>query len=268
MMNPCCETGMRSGFTDPSILDRRSGAEIPGARTPRLMSGTLHATAAVVWIDPGIIKGWLPPGLRFPDDRPDPHPLTIIWGHQDQVTAFPRGGRFPLPWTLNYSEIITAVPDLRLDQSLAWQHDGPVTYLPRLYMNSWRAALLGRAFYGFSKAYARIDVSENHYRAVDRRGRPLLTVNVERRSSPRAADADCHGLFKQPVALPESGRLVLARFETTLSEAALKPVSLQIDVQPALLSYLPEIRGFRPGIDQQPDGAFEFSADWSLMRVE
>lgn len=238
-----------------------------GAPPLRLLSGTFHATTAVVRIDPGIIAGWLPTGIRFPEERPDPHPLIIVWGFQHEVSAFPGGGRIPVPWRLSYSEIITAVPDLRLDPDLALDYDGPVTYLPRLYMNSWRAALLGRAFYGFSKAYARIDGTPDHFQAVDRRGQALLTATVRERSASRAIGADQDGLFDQPVALSASGRLILARFETPLSGQIQHPVSLEIDVQPAMLSWLPEIRQSVAGVDQQPDGAFQFSTSWSLLRV-
>jgi hypothetical protein len=258
------EATAQPGLTTGGILQRELMRDT--AEPLRLLSGTFHATTAMIWIDPGIIGGWLPAGIRFPEHRPDPHPLIIIWGAQHDVSAFP-GGRFPIPWRLSYSEIITAVPDLRLDPDLPIDYDGPVTYLPRLYMNSWRAALLGRAFYGFSKAYARIDGTRDHFQAADRRGRPLLTATVNGRSAPRAIEEYRNGLIDQPVALSASGRLILARFETPLLGDTLNPVSVEIDVRPALLSWLPEIRKSVRGIDREADGAFQFETVWSLTRL-
>jgi hypothetical protein len=44
-------------------------------------------------------------------------------------------------------------------------------------------------------------------------------------------------------------------------------VSVEIDVRPRLLSYLPAIRQSLRGFDQTPDGAFQFSAPWTLKRL-
>jgi hypothetical protein len=239
----------------------------------RMLSGILHATAVTVRIDPGIIAGWLPRGVRFPETRPDLYPLVILWGTQQDVSAFPGGGQFSLPWRLCYSEIITAVPGLRLSPDAGVSCTGPVTYLPRLYMNSWRAALLGRAVYGFRKAYARIEQSPRTFQAANRHGEQLLSATIEERcdrrpdASPRARSTDQPRLFHEPVALDAAGRLMLARFEWGASHEAARSVSVDVDVRPRLLSYLPAIRQSICGCDQERDGAFQFSAPWTLRRL-
>ena len=238
------------------------------AATPAAMlTGTLSATAVTVRIDPGIIQGWLPTGVRFSESPPDPYPLTIVWGSQHDVTAFPGGRRIPVPWRLSYAEIITAVPDLQLDPESGIDFRGPVTYLPRLYMNSWRAALLGRAVYGFSKAFARIDATEQEFRAADRRGRPLMSACIVDGPSLPAPGGPQRRLFEQPVVLKTGGDLLISRFETNLAKKPVKPVSLTLDLQPALLSYLPLIRRHVPAIDRQLDGAYQFSTAWALKPI-
>jgi hypothetical protein len=69
------------------------------------------------------------------------------------------------------------------------------------------------------------------------------------------------------VALEAAGRLMLARFEWGQSHEAARSVSVEIDVRPRLLSYLPAIRQSLRGFDQTPDGAFQFSAPWTLRRL-
>lgn len=232
--------------------------------TGALLTGTLQATAVTVWIDPGIIRGWLPSGVRFEDSPPDPYPLSVVWGAQLNVTAYPGGQRFPFPWRLSYAEIITAVPNLQLDPISGIDYDGPVTYLPRLYMNSWRAALLGRAFYGFSKAYARIEATESAFRAADRHGHALMSANIVDDSGTPSQGTTCSNLFEQPVVLKAAGRLLAARFETDLARKPAQPVSVDFELRPRLLSYLPAIRRQAPGIDREPGGGYRFSTDWSL----
>jgi hypothetical protein len=239
----------------------------------RMLSGVLQATAVTVRIDPGIIAGWLPREVWFPEPRPNLYPLMILWGAQQDVCSFPGGGRWPLPWRLNYSEIITAVPGLRLAPHAGVSCAGPVTYLPRLYMNSWRAALLGRAVYGFRKAFARIEHSPRMFRAANRHGEHLLSATIDERrggqsdAPPQARYADQPALFHEPVALDAAGRLMLARFEWGQSDVAVRSVSVDIDVRPRLLSYLPAIRQSFRGFDQERDGAFQFSAPWTLRRL-
>jgi hypothetical protein len=238
-----------------------------------ILSGVLHATAVTVRIDPGIIAGWLPRQIRLPEPQPELYPLTILWGSQQDVCACPGGGRFSLPWRLCYSEIITAVPGLRLAPEAGIPCAGPVTYLPRLYMNSWRAALLGRAVYGFRKAFARIECTSRTFHAANRHGEHLLSATTDRGGAgrpevPRQADgAQQPALFHEPVALEAAGRLMLARFEWGQSCEAARSVSVEIDVRPRLLSYLPAIRQSIRGCDQERDGAFQFSAPWTLMRL-
>jgi hypothetical protein len=257
--------------------NHRSWETVPplrhGFRTAagRVMEGTLHATAIEVEIDPGIINGWLPRWVRIPEPWRNPHPLRILWGWQQDVSAFVVGGRFPLPWRLNYAEIITAVPDLRLDPQAGIPYEGPVTFLPRLYMNSWRAALLGRAAYGFRKAFATIEESPSGFYAVNRHGEHLLTATVVdsdggRPASPtRAEQADRLELFDQPVVL-DAGCPLLARFELERPHEAVRPVAVEIDVRPRLLSYLPAIRR-SIAIDAERGAAFQFSAHWTLRRL-
>ena len=239
----------------------------------RMLSGMLHATAVTVWIDPGIIAGWLPREIRLPEPRPELYPLMILWGAQQDVCAFPGGGRFSLPWRLSYSEIITAVPGLCLAPDARVPCAGPVTYLPRLYMNSWRAALLGRAVYGFRKAFARIEYSPRAFHAANRHGEHLLSATIEKwcdarpDEPPRARSTDQPRLFHEPVALDAAGRLMLARFEWGPGHEAVRSVAVEVDVRPRLLSYLPAIRRSIRGCNQERDGAFQFTAPWTLKRL-
>jgi hypothetical protein len=238
-----------------------------------ILSGVLHATAVTVRIDPGIIAGWLPHQIRLPEPRPEWYPLTILWGTQQDVCACPGGGRFSLPWRLCYSEIITAVPGLRLAPEAGIPCVGPVTYLPRLYMNSWRAALLGRAVYGFHKAFARIEQSPCTFHAANRHGEHLLSATIGEQCGGRSDASsptrrtDQPALFPEPLALEAAGRLMLARFEWGEFSEAVRPVSVDIDIRPRLLSYLPAIRRSFSGFDADRDGAFQFAAPWTLKRL-
>jgi hypothetical protein len=240
----------------------------------RILAGSLRMTGIVVHIDRGIIQGWLPRGLEFPKGpEAKRHPLHIMWGTQQDVAAYAVGGRIPFPWRLNYSEIITAVPDLRFRAPEGGAYHGPVTYLGRLYMNSWRAILIGRGLYGFGKAYARIEDGIDQYRAVDRRQRPLLSANIGRGADTSAQSwenvprAQRPWLFPQPIALARSRRPRLARFEFDYADAAVRSVNVQVELYPALLSYLPHIRESIAGAVEEPGGAFQIGARWTLKRM-
>jgi hypothetical protein len=74
-------------------------------------------------------------------------------------------------------------------------------------------------------------------------------------------------LFPEPLALEAAGRLMLARFEWGEFIEAVRPVSVDIDVRPRLLSYLPAIRQSVHGCDQARNGAFRFCAPWTLKRL-
>jgi hypothetical protein len=239
-----------------------------------MLSGTLRMTGIVVDIDRGIIQGWLPHGLEFPaGPAAERHPLHIFWGTQQDVAAYAVGGRIPLPWRLNYSEIITAVPDLRFRAPDGVAYGGRVTYLGRLYMNCWRAILIGRGLYGFGKAFARIDDDIDGYRALDRRKRPLLSANISNGDGTRAQSwdnvpkAQRPWLFPQPIAMARTRRPRLARFEFDAAEATVRSVNVHVELCPALLSYLPHIRQSFSGAAQEPGGAFQVSARWTLRRL-
>lgn len=250
------------------------GREDRAADEQRMLSGSLRMTGIVVHIDRGIIQGWLPRGLEFPaGPAAKRHALHVWWGAQQDVAAYAVGGRIPYPWRLNYSEIITAVPDLRFRAPGGVAYNGPVTYLGRLYMNSWRAILIGRGLYGFGKAYARIDDGIDRYRALDRRNRPLLSANITSgddsrvRSWDNVPRAQRPWLFPQPIALARTRRPRLARFEFDGADVAVRSVNVQVELCPALLSYLPHIRESIAGAAQERGGAFQVSARWTLRRL-
>jgi hypothetical protein len=202
-----------------------------------VLSGRFSATAVTLHFPRSVIGHWLPTGLNLP--HADLFPLHILFGEQSEVTAY-AGGRVPFPWRrLQYREIIAVVPDLVIDPR-SERCSGLVSYLPRLYMNSWQATLLGRGFWGFAKAFARIENSERRFQAWSRRGGPLLEARTHIRETPHVRNEMATAFLDQPIAVRTGSGLALLHFD--LSEVSARPLDCEIAIHSDFLINMPETR--------------------------
>jgi hypothetical protein len=241
----------------------------PGSRG--LLVGHFAATVITLPIDRRIIRTWLPTGITFgPEAGGGEHPLFVFLGRQRDVCPVVCGRRWPLPFCLDYAEIIAAVPDLWLERPLrGW--DEPVTYLPRLYLNSWFATLIGRGLYRIKKAYARIQHTAETFVATNRHGEPLLTASLEPSGERPLPPPDRRlgrlpWFLQQPIALEGRAGINLSEFRFDLRDVEVTPMRAHLELFPAILSWLPRMETVTGSIGEAEFGAFRFEAPWHLAR--
>jgi len=151
----------------------------------------------------------------------------LVFGEQSHGTAFLGG--IPLPWTVQYHELMVAVPFVR------WREEtGACLLIVGMVCDAWWAVWNGNLYYGFKKRLASMSWRGDRFLVDDADGRRSFEAMVR----PRAASADDMLLWiRSAAALPVIGIrdddvVVRSRFEWDFRDAVVDPVTVRIDLSP------------------------------------
>jgi hypothetical protein len=203
---------------------------------------------------------------KKPKTDPDPpHDVVLIFARQRHV----RPG--PLPFGgAHYLEIAQLIPDV-FHENVPSLQNIPFSYMPRLFVNSLAATLIGQNLYGFNKQVARIRDDDDSFSM--RSATATVRTWFERDGLPGGIDSfavikNLRDKLDQPlVGVQSDGNFVYSMLKYGLAGAVVQPIKGKMELSPAFADQAGEIELkpiSKPKEPQYYPWGFRFIAPWTL----
>jgi hypothetical protein len=247
-----------------------SESERSGGKRPEIMSGSFSGMVAPLFLPPGVVRSWLPPGLQLASECPyAARPVIVMFGSIDDlareklVTVKPRFGR-------HFLETFVAVPYLRLE---AAPRGAPVFHFVRVYTDSLKGTTKGIRQSGWPKIYTPIATTDETYRITPDGAGTILGAQMDY-AHLKPVGAGNHSLrqveamLSQPLVLRHEGVYNIYSFDFHFDKAALTSMPVSLEIREGFMPQLGPMKGKMPGIADSDFGAFHLACRYTKVPRE
>ncbi len=245
-------------------------SERQGLKRPEIMSGSFSGMVVPLFLPPGVVRSWLPPGLQLASECPyRDRPVIVMFGSIDDlareklVTVKPRFGR-------HFLETFVAVPDLRLESA---PRGTPVFHFVRVYTDSLKGTTKGIRQSGWPKIYTPIASTDETYRIMPDGVGTVLGAQMDfSQLKPVAAGnrslRQVEAMLSQPLVLRHEGVYNIYTFDFHFENAALTSMPVSLEIREGFMPQLGPMKGKMPGIADSDFGAFHLDCRYTKIPRE
>lgn len=234
----------------------------------------------VVWPMPrDNVRAMLPPGLKLGQQDitlESTHPVLLAFGQHRhaRLTEF----QFLFD-NVTYLESSISIPFVQFAGEEQQKSSAEnFLYIPRLYLNNYRAIFGGDLFWGFTKELGNINPGNQFYQTYQVNSyifdKPITSLNFEvmgnyGKTSDFSNFSIVQVMMNQPLIMKTIlgfGPYVQANYIWNFNEAIIRPIKAQVNIfQQYLPGLKPDIKYSVEGIDRVELGAFQMVNPWVLQ---
>jgi hypothetical protein len=247
-----------------------SEGERLGGKRAEVMSGSFSGMVVPLFLPPGVVQSWLPPGLRLASECPyQNRPVIVMFGSIDDlareklVTVKPRFGR-------HFLETFVAVPYLRLE---AAPRSMPVFHFVRVYTDSLKGTTKGLRQSGWPKIYTPIATTDETYRITPEGAGTILGAQMDYAhlkpvGAGNASLRQVEAMLSQPLVLRHEGVYNIYTFDFHFDKAAITSMPVSLEIREGFMPQLGPMMGNVAGIADSDFGAFHVACRYTKVPRE
>ena len=198
------------------------------------------------------------------------HPLLFLYGRQETPQLVVEPLKIKHKVLPTYDEFVLGIPYVRHEKL----DNKDRTFLPLLYLNSFRAVLAGVLGYGMNKKLATIKNSQKRYEIIPWGSKRDCVIRADfektgKLINPKSSEfSGIRNILEEHELMFEyhSGHiLTTAKFDWQVDKAKLNEISLNMEVKEGHLQGLPDGLNYEEnGLVGKVEGCFRLHGDWTL----